>query len=765
MKRKLKIVAIPLAVCLLLTGGVMSFVAFGRKNAQGIRQGQYSALQDLAQEQKATLQAEINGLFQVMRTLAAAMPLQGEDETRIETLLARVEEDSPFTQVGLLDAQGYLYGTAEQPAQDLTGLEGPQVFWMQRDGEDLFLFSAPTESGGAVFAYYPQERFMDLLATQALGESSYAFIAKSDGQIILQSRHSSYTNISNNTLDFYREVVMENGASVEQVAQDLSQGRSGMLSYMYGNQYRYVVYQSVGVNDWFLFSAVDGNQVDAQANWSGQLLVRLAAELVAIAILVGLLVGLRDRWRQAETKSLEQRLEESREIRRLAEGMSYTILFEADPQTGRILYNDAFERQLGRKPQVENYNDLLKEDGAMAALDDAQAWRRLAQQMQRGLPKAQESVQLTHSNGEKIWYRVSFQTVYSQDKSQPVRIVGRFANIERQEREQDRTLAQAERDELTGLMGHMAFMQRADKRLSRGDACALLIADIDGFKGARDMDGRYQGDQMLVRMSEVMRQVFHREDLLGRLGGDTFAVLMTGTVEPQEVAQRAQALCEAFEAADGHTCSIGIALSGKDMRDISQLSHRADKALYRAKLAGKQRFEFYEGMVAEQLSPRARGDDATRVINRCAVALLTSDALAVGMDEALREVAQYYHASRACVMQADIQANELWESYCWCAPGCEPSDSRRLPLAEGSVLMQALKERHTLSIPQIDERTVTDPQALRILRERHTTALYMAPMGKRGFLTIENPQDHVGGATVLKQIAACMAGALGRAAK
>lgn len=764
MKRKIKIVAIPLAVCLLLTGGVMSFVAFGRKNAQGNRQSQYDALRDLAQEQKATLQAEMNGLFQVMRTLAAAMPLQGEDQGRIESLLARVEEDSPFTHVGFVDGQGRLYPGDAQMPEGLTRSEEPQVYWSRQDEESLFLFSAPTETGGVVFAYYPQERFTDLLATYALGESSYAFIAKSDGQIILPSNHPSYTSFSNNTLDFYREVVMENGASVEQVAQDLSQGRSGMLSYMYGNQYRYVVYQSVGVNDWFLFSAVDGNQVDAQANWSGQLLVRLAVELAAIAVLVGLLVILRDRWRQGEMKSLEQRLEESREIRRLAEGMSYTILFEADPQTGAIQYNDAFERQLGRKSQVTNYNDLLKEENPMP-LSDAQTWRRLAQQMQRGLPKAQESVQLTHSNGEKIWYRVSFQTVYSQDKSQPVRIVGRFANIERQEREQDRNLAQAERDELTGLMGHMAFMQRAGKRLSRGDACALLIADIDGFKGARDMDGRYQGDQMLVRMSEVMRQVFHREDLLGRLGGDTFAVLMAGAAEPQEVAQRAQALCEAFQDADGHTCSVGIALSGKDVKDMSQLSHRADKALYRAKLAGKQRFEFYEGMVAEQLPVRAQGDDATRVVNRCAVALLTSEALAVGMDEALREVAQYYRASRACVMQADMQARELWESYCWCAPGCEASDSRRLPLSEGSLLMRAMLERHTLSIPQINEKTVGDPETLRVLRERHTSALYMAPMGKRGFLAIENPQDHVGGATVLKQVAACVAGALGKGAK
>lgn len=148
---------------------------------------------------------------------------------------------------------------------------------------------------------------------------------------------------------------------------------------------------------------------------------------------------------------------------------------------------------------------------------------------------------------------------------------------------------------------------------------------------------------------------------------------MAGAAEPQEVAQCAQALCEAFQDTDGHTCSVGIALSGKDVKDMSQLSHRADKALYRAKLAGKQRFEFYEGMVAEQLPVRAQGDDATRVVNRCAVALLTSEALAVGMDEALREVAQYYRASQGLRHAGGHAGAGVVGDYCWCAPGCEAS--------------------------------------------------------------------------------------------
>lgn len=766
MKRRLGTLATGLVVCALLAGAVMSFVTFGRENAQLIEENQHAALKDLAEEQNVALRTELDGMFEVMRTLAAAVPQLGQEQV-IWDFLRRSQQSAPFTYVGVVDAQGNAYVSDGTPvSMDILGLEDltePMVRYAQ--GQALFLFAAPMEGGGAVFACYPEERFVHLLSTQAMSESSYAFLAGSDGQVIVHSDHPSYVSISNNTLRFYEEVVMENGCSAQQVAQDMARGQAGMLTYSYGNQYRYVIYAPVGINDWFLFSVVDGNQIEAQTNLSMTLVWRLAARLLIIAALAAALLIARDRRRERRAEELARQLQDSEQIRRMAQQMSYTILFEADPQTGAIFYNEAFERQLGHKPRIDNFNDFFKDDVPIAP-EEVQAWRRLAEEMKRGLPKSQVSVCLPHSNGEKIWYRVSFQTLYNQDKSRPVRVVGRMANIERQEREQDKQLAQAERDELTGLMGHMAFMQRAAKRLHREDACALLIADIDGFKGARDIDGRYQGDQLLVRMSDAMRQVFDEGDLLGRLGGDTFAVLMAGGATPEAVARRAGALCEAFEEADGHTCSVGIALAGQDVDSISELSHRADKALYRAKLAGKHRYEFYEGMVAEHLASKGRGDDASQLVKRCAVALLTSEALALGMDEVLREVAQYYRASRAYVMQTNPKGDQIRETYSWCAPGHEPPGGEWAPIREGSLLKWALDEHHTLSVPEINENTVADPAELKALRERRVMAMYMAPMGvKAGFLGIENPKDHVGNATALKQVAVCVASALSKLQK
>ena len=771
MKRRMESVLTTLVVCALLVSAGISFGAYERESVAIIKDNLYDSLRDLASQQNAALKAEFGGILEVMNTLASAVSGQDGDAAGVNALLTQAAQSNLFAYAGVVDAQGEGHGSDGAPvakgALGREALEAPTARYAQGKDQAYFVFTAPVEGAGAVFACCPEARFVDLLATRAMSERSYAFIANSGGEVIVHSNHPSYVNISGNILTFYEEVIMENGASQEQARKDLQEGRAGMLAYTYGNQYRYVSYAPVGVNDWFLFSVVDGNQVDGQVTQSRRLLIKLAAKLAAIAVAVAALWMLWDRRREREMKRLCEQTHQSEELRRMAEQLSYTILFEADPATGQIQYNDAFERQLGRKPQIVNFNDFLKDEVPMPP-EEAQAWRRLAEEMKRGLPKSQVSVQLPHSNGERIWYRVSFQTLYNKDKSAPVRIVGRFANIERQEREQDKQLAQAERDELTGLMGHMAFMQRGAKRLSREGACALLIADIDGYKGARDIDGRYQGDQLLVRMSEAMRQVFAEGDLLGRLGGDTFAVLMAGGATAEDVAQRAGALCEAFEGEDGHTCSVGIAMSGKGADTISELSHRADKALYRAKLAGKHRFEFYEGMVAEHLSGQGRGDDAGQVLKRCAVALLASDALAVGMDEVLREIAQYYRADRAYVMQLNADTGEMFETYSWCAPGCEPPVDRRLMMMENSRMALALKEHHTLSVPEINERTVSDPQELKALLLRKVTALYMAPMSKagfQGFLGIENPRDHVGGATVLKQVASCVVCALNKLEK
>lgn len=127
-----------------------------------------------------------------------------------------------------------------------------------------------------------------------------------------------------------------------------------------------------------------------------------------------------------------------------------------------------------------------------------------------------------------------------------------------------------------------------------GMSLAVLVIDLDHFKQINDELGHAAGDEALVRTVERIRDCLRAEDLLGRLGGEEFVVLMPNTDSASAVAA-AERIRETFAAlplvlGDRHrpvTLSIGVAVLAPADRLFSQLLQRADRAMYAAKKAGR----------------------------------------------------------------------------------------------------------------------------------------------------------------------------------
>jgi diguanylate cyclase (GGDEF)-like protein len=186
----------------------------------------------------------------------------------------------------------------------------------------------------------------------------------------------------------------------------------------------------------------------------------------------------------------------------------------------------------------------------------------------------------------------------------------------------------ASTDPLTGLVNRRAFLEGAlslcARQANRGLPVTLLMLDLDHFKSINDRFGHATGDEVLRVFAGVARSNMRGGDLVGRLGGEEFAVIVP---EPIEFAERiAERLRAAFELAgvtiDNHvigaTCSIGAASSAEPVTDISALIARADGALYRAKRDGRNRVH-----VAGQEGQPTRRSHAPAVVlsdTRCAQA-------------------------------------------------------------------------------------------------------------------------------------------------
>ena len=158
----------------------------------------------------------------------------------------------------------------------------------------------------------------------------------------------------------------------------------------------------------------------------------------------------------------------------------------------------------------------------------------------------------------------------------------------------------ARTDELTGLNNLRAFKEQADtmftaSRCNGLPLCALLV-DIDHFKQINDTHGHATGDRVLQAVAQALKTTLREADLCGRLGGEEFGVLLTGT-NLHEALQLAEKLRLAIQAivvpmdntALRVTISVGVAEAGAACADITTLLAQADAAMYHAKANGRNR--------------------------------------------------------------------------------------------------------------------------------------------------------------------------------
>lgn len=289
-----------------------------------------------------------------------------------------------------------------------------------------------------------------------------------------------------------------------------------------------------------------------------------------------------------------------------------------------VLFDDVLEaditedKLLGKN--IQELTDSLKmpRNSSYSATIDAISRKRVrkdfSEEYRRVLSK--ENIMKTFENGEKtmeyecikrldgvnyVWIRLNV-CIFNSEITNTVHIIMYVKNIQKQKKEMEKLMEEANIDQLTGLYNKASTREMIENFLCQNtnSTYALMMLDIDNFKKVNDNFGHVFGDKVIAKMAKRLKSLFKATDIVGRIGGDEFMVFMPHVSDTAVVQARAAEILKSFESfiineIENYNVSFSIGICmGNGVNNFNKLYHYADLALYEAKKNGKNQFYFYE---------------------------------------------------------------------------------------------------------------------------------------------------------------------------
>jgi len=207
-----------------------------------------------------------------------------------------------------------------------------------------------------------------------------------------------------------------------------------------------------------------------------------------------------------------------------------------------------------------------------------------------------------HKEGRNYVIALSVNVIYDNERN-ITNYISVFSDVTEQKRLQQTLEKRAHFDLLTGLPNRALLFERLRQAIVNADSdkhwLGLCFLDLDHFKAVNDTHGHDAGDDLLVIMAQRLKECVRPNDVVARLGGDEFVVILNtlrNVDDAKQVAERILSRARAPITVAGHvvqvSASMGITVYPLDDGDVEGLMRNADKAMYAAKKAGRDRYVF-----------------------------------------------------------------------------------------------------------------------------------------------------------------------------
>jgi diguanylate cyclase (GGDEF)-like protein/PAS domain S-box-containing protein len=339
-----------------------------------------------------------------------------------------------------------------------------------------------------------------------------------------------------------------------------------------------------------------------QYHWLGVLLIILT---VIISIAHAIILFRRESTLIKNNKELlavKEQLQESEEKYRLAMIATQDGLWDWNLSTGEVYFSPRWAEILGEESLENNYSvweeRLYDEDK-----------KHVLQSIQKHLNGDtvfwQQEHRLRDCSNQYKWVLGRGQVIKRSSKGKPLRMIGTMTDISDKKKSEEIIWHQANYDSLTKIPNRKLFQELLDNEINHSlrnnTQLWVLFLDLDGFKEVNDSFGHLAGDELLIQVSQRIKNIIRKSDIVARLSGDEFVIILSDITQVAGIDKIASNLIQNINKkfklnnSDVYiSCSIGIACFPTDASTSSDLIKFSDQAMYKSKKAGKNQYTYFE---------------------------------------------------------------------------------------------------------------------------------------------------------------------------
>ncbi|CAN5583640.1 hypothetical protein BH24ACT26_BH24ACT26_17180 [soil metagenome] len=349
---------------------------------------------------------------------------------------------------------------------------------------------------------------------------------------------------------------------------------------------RAAIARDAGLRSGIAFPASSGTEVVAVLEFFSRAALRIDEPLLGALEQIGSQFG-----RVVERKRAEEALRHSDALKAAVLESALDCIISADHDGKIIDFNPAAESTFGYRCGDVIGEELAEIIFPPALLDAHRRWMTHYLATGEG-PVLGQRIEVTGMRADGSEFPIELAINALHLGGQPV-FTAYLRDITERKRLEAALEHEAWHDSLTDLANRTLFLDRVEHALARSDRRkehhSVIYLDLDNFKDVNDSMGHAVGDELLVKVAELLRRRLRPGDTVARLGGDEFAVLLedTDTATAERVAERVleglEAPLELEDSAIEVRASLGIACGAAGVTKADELLKRADEAMYEAK--------------------------------------------------------------------------------------------------------------------------------------------------------------------------------------